>query len=178
MEYIFPVLIFFALIFDRLNIFFFLLVSSVLHEAGHIAACILCNSKPRISASVFGFKLSRYPDEKNKKLFVLISGPSVNLVLIIVVSLLLKDGFSLQKYIFLNINFIIFVFNMLPVDFLDGGQIIRIFTQNTKMLKFIDIASIITVVMSSVCFSGNKLHSLAAVALFITYYIINKLNLR
>ena len=178
MEYIFPVLIFFALIFDRLNIFFFLLVSSVLHESGHIAACILCNSKPRISASVFGFKLSRYPDEKNKKLFVLISGPSVNFALIIVTAILLKDSFSLQKYIFLNINIIIFFFNMLPIYFLDGGQIVRMFTRNTKLLKLIDIVSIITVVIISVRFSGNKLHSVGAIVLFITYYIINKLNLR
>lgn len=174
MKYITLVIVFFSLIFDRLNIFLFLLISALLHEAGHILVCIALKTKPKISISPFGIKLCGYPQNKISKLMVLSGGPFANLLIIIIMSFLLCHRFSLNKYIFMCINIVIMLFNLLPIHFLDGGQIILLFCDSKIIRNIMDICGFIVLAMVIFVFSDNILLSLSAFGLFVIYYLINK----
>ena len=177
MEYFLLVFIFFALIFDRLHIFFYLIISSLLHEAGHIIACRFMGSIPKVKFSVFGIKLSQYPTEKIKKMLVIICGPMVNLILAAVLGVLLKDGFSLNMYIFMCVNIFLFVFNMLPVSFMDGGQLLQIFVTDSKILCITEILAVSAVFVVTVLITENNLYTVAAFVMFAAYCVINKKHL-
>lgn len=172
------VVIFYALLFDRLNIFLYLVISAVLHELGHISACIICHIRPQIKISVFGIKLCRYPQEKYKKLFVLLSGPLINLILAILSGLKLQEHFSLNLYVFLCINLVLFIFNILPVNFLDGGQIIQLFCQSASIQKTAEKASFAFIIIAVMLFTGNIIFSALAVMMFFVYCYINKKDLQ
>ena len=127
MNYILLVIIFFALLFDRLNICFYFLLSVLLHEAGHILICFLMGNKPRIRFSIFGIKLKNYPYEKTKRLFILLAGPAVNLFLIIFCQYKLSVQFTFDIYILWMVNVVILITNILPIYYLDGGQILNMY---------------------------------------------------
>ena len=174
MKYYLLVIAFFALIFDELNIFFYLVISSFLHESGHIIACFLCGSRPHIDISVFGIKLKGYPNSILKKMVVIICGPAVNLILIIVSMILLSTEFNLNIYVFMVVNTIILLFNCLPIYFLDGGQIAMLFLQNKYIRAILDIISILIVFIVLISVSNNVIISICLFSLFIMYYFINR----
>ncbi|MBE6887000.1 MAG: hypothetical protein E7484_01120 [Ruminococcaceae bacterium] len=145
-----------------------------MHEAGHIIACIILGTKPRIELSVFGIKLIGYPRTKGKKFIVLISGPLINLAMVAISVFLLKINFSLNIYVFMVINYVILIFNCLPVFFLDGGQIVALFCADPMVRKTLDIISIAVFCVMTAVFSNNIYTSAAMVSLFIIYYFINK----
>ena len=175
MTIILVTLVFYALLFDKLNIFFYFIISSALHEAGHIAACLVCRKVPEIKVSVFGLKLSGYPTEKYKKLFVLISGPLVNVILILTFYFVfLKKEFTLNAYVFICVNVIILFFNILPIQLLDGGQIFQMFCSNCIIIKMFEVISEILILTTILIFSDNAVVSTVAVILFFIYvFIIN-----
>lgn len=169
---------FFALIFDKLNIFLFLILSSILHEMGHIIACLISGNKPKIDISLFGIKLSNYPNNKYKKLFILVSGPLVNLILIFISILLNLHSFKLNRYVFMCVNIVLLIFNILPISFLDGGQIISVFCDNHHMRKFLDLISFLLIIMAIFAVSSNKIISLIVLFIFVVYYILNSINIK
>ena len=172
-------IIFFALLFDKLNIFLYLIVSSVLHETGHIAACLIFKNKPKIKVSLFGIKLYDYPTEKNKKLVVLLSGPIVNIILILISYFcFLNKEFSLNIYVFMCVNAVILIFNSLPIQFLDGGQILTIFCSNDLICKIAEIVSITFIICVLISFAQNIYVSISAIILFFFYCFIIKNDLQ
>ena len=177
MEYLFLVFIFLSLVFDKLNIFHFFFISIVCHELGHICACFLCKCKPEIKLSVFAMSLKNYPNVKSKKLIVLLCGPLVNLFFIGLAVYNTYQRFTLNWYVFLSVNLVVFLFNMLPVYFMDGGQIIRLFFDNYILDKLLDFMSFIILLIVVLCFSQNIYISAITLILFVTYYIINKTDL-
>ncbi len=176
MEYFAVVFIFFALLFDRLNIFFYVLISSILHEAGHIVACVLFKIKPVIKLSLFGIKLCTYPAQRSKKLCVVLAGPFINLISAIISYSFLMEKYSLQMYVFFAVNTIILCFNMLPINFLDGGQVLNIVCDNIKVRKMADILSFLFILVVVFILSENIICSLAAVMIFAIYYLITVRN--
>ena len=174
MKYYLFVIAFFALVFDKLNIFLYFIISSFLHESGHIIACFLCGSRPHIDASVFGLKMKGYPDSKWKKLVVIICGPTVNLFLIIISKYLLLNEFNLNIYVFMVVNVIVLLFNCLPIFFLDGGQIAMLFLQNKYIRIILDIISIFIIFIVLISVSNNVIISICLFSLFIMYYFINR----
>ena len=177
MEYFFLVLVFFALMFDKLNIFYFFFISIVCHEFGHICACLVCNYKPDVKISVLAIKLKNYPATKIKKFIVLLCGPLVNLLFICLSTYQIRQGFTLNWYVFMCVNLIILLFNMLPVYFMDGGQILRLFFDNCILDKILDIFSFIILFTVVLYYSKNVLIPVITLTLFATYYIINKTDL-
>ena len=177
MNYLLLVLIFFALLFDKLHIFFYMVIGSCLHECGHIAACIIYKYRPSIKISVFGIKLCNYPDKPSHKLFVLICGPLINLLLMFISAYNLYNDFSLDCYIFMCINLMIFLFNLLPVDFMDGGQILNLLSDSVLLRKSLNIISVIVILTVILLLSFNIIHSLYAFALFTIYFYINRKGL-
>jgi len=178
LNYFLVVFIFFALLLDRMNIFFYMIISSVLHEMGHIAACLVCGYKPVLRVSLFGICLNNYPEEKNRKIFVLACGPAVNFILILISACIIKNDFAVDVYVFCIVNTVILLFNILPFDFLDGGQFVKIFISDKKVIKVIDTVSVTILTLFILIFSNNTVHSFVCILLFIIYYIINKIHLR
>jgi len=178
LNYLLLVFIFFALVFDKLNIFFYLMISTLCHEAGHILACIICGYRPKVKVSLFGLSLRNYPEEKAKKVFVLICGPLVSFIIIFVSYVLIKNNFRLDLYVFLCVNVIIFIFNMLPVSFLDGGQLLQNFIWDDRIIRALDKLSVAIFAVSVFVFTDNLIYSVLSVVLFCLYYCINKINLR
>lgn len=177
MEYVTLSFVFFALVFDKLNIFLYLVICSLLHELGHIAACIICKEKPVVNFSIFGIKLRRYTNDRYKKLTILIAGPAVNLVLMLVSYGWISYEYSLKAYVFMAVNAIIFLFNMLPVNFLDGGQILALFCRNHILRKTADLISFFLLVILIFAFSNNTYYSFAILLFFAVYYFLqNKGN--
>ena len=174
MKYYLFVIIFFALIFDKLNILFYLIISSVLHETGHIVACFACGSSPQIEVSFFGIKLKGYPDSKLKKVVVTLLGPAVNLFLIIISKYFLSKNFNLNIYVFMVVNTVILSFNCLPIYFLDGGQLVMTFSQNKYIRVLLDIISLIAVLIISLSTSNNIDISVCIFFVFLIYYFINR----
>ena len=155
-----------------------MILSSCLHEFGHMAACIICQSRPSVKISVFGIKLCNYPNKPSHKLFVLICGPLINLLLMLISAYNLYNDFSLDCYIFMCINLMIFLFNLLPVDFMDGGQILNLLSDSVLFRKSLNIISVVVILTVILLLSSNILHSLYAFALFTIYFYINRKGLR
>lgn len=118
----FSFLLFNALLFmfrDSRLIFGFYAACAV-HELGHIAAIRLTGGEVRgIELSCFGIRITASPSAKvSSGIFILFSGPAVNLILYAVLTFAglngYTSGFCLAEGIF----------NLLPFGFLDGGAVL------------------------------------------------------
>ena len=178
MNFLLMVFVFYALIFDRLNIFLSLIVSSLLHESGHIIADIICGYKPILKISLFGICLVNYPADNRRKFIVLICGPMVNVIIIIICRIFLKINFRLNLYIFMCVNLVILIFNTLPVSFLDGGQMLKIFITDKKILRTAEVISLIAMTVILFCTTDNTVVTVVGISLFLMYCYINKKDLR
>lgn len=99
-----------------------LLGASVLHEGGHLAACQLCHVSVRgLRITICGaeLRLEGYPTPA-KQLIIALSGPLASL-LITLLTLFLFPGTE-QAAVFAGLNLIAGLFNLLPVEPLDGGR--------------------------------------------------------
>lgn len=107
----------------------------LLHEFGHAFACRqVGGSVDRILLwPLGGMAQVRPPQRPGAQLWALVAGPLVNLVLAIpavvawfaLAGLLPGDGFANALVTFAVLNVALFVFNMLPIYPLDGGQVLR-----------------------------------------------------
>ncbi len=128
-SFFFIFLISWFLLYDVNNVALICLISSLFHEFSHILILNLFSSKIEvISFNVTGISIKK-KDELSflKEFFVLIFGCLGNLFLI-----LFSLHFKLK--ILLAVNILIFIFNLLPIEKLDGGQILRLFLE--KFLNF------------------------------------------
>ena len=99
---------------------------SLLHEAGHLLAIVLCGEKPdTVRFGIFGMTIIRKNDitqDYKKEFITAVSGHRMNFFLLFVFVLLYAFD---SKDIFLEmaaINLIIGLFNIMPVFSLDGGR--------------------------------------------------------
>ncbi len=99
---------------------------SILHEAGHLLAIVLCGEKPdTVRFGIFGMTIIRKNDitqDYKKEFITAVSGPMMNFFLLFVFVLLYA---FYSKDVFLEmaaINLIIGLFNIMPVFSLDGGR--------------------------------------------------------
>lgn len=132
----FSFLLFNALLFifrDSRLIFGFY-AACIAHELGHIAAIRLTGGEVRvIELSCFGIRITASPSARvSAGVFVLLSGPAVNLLLYAALTLAglngYTSGFCLAEGIF----------NLLPFSFLDGGAVLDLLTDGheyEQMLK-------------------------------------------
>lgn len=166
--------IFFALIFDRLNIFLSLITSSILHEVGHIFAhLLLVDKKPKVDISIFGIRLNASGLYGKTKVIILFCGPLVNFVIILACQVILLQNFYLNVYIFMCVNAAILVFNLLPIQFLDGGQLLSTIVDNYYIEMSLSVLSLILMLAIIFVFSVDIYYSLCAVSVFLIYYIMN-----
>lgn len=96
------------------------LVASLMHETGHVIAVLLLQRQPvRVELGVFGMRMIQQDSTSmgyRRKLCILLAGPLVNLIC---AGLLLLAG---QAGLVIGIHLVIGLFNLLPIEPLDGGQ--------------------------------------------------------
>lgn len=119
------------------------ILSSILHEFGHILAMLIKNHQ--ISSINIGFFKVDILDKNrnlvpyNDDIFILASGSVANLT----VSMFCFIIFCLFRIYLAKqiayINFFIGMLNILPISSLDGGQILSIFVQKSFSPEFSDI---------------------------------------
>ena len=172
--FVFLVVLYFGLTFDRLNIFKYCILSSCLHELGHIVAYSLFMKKlPNIDVSAFGFRMKNDASDSRYYNTILLSGPLVNLFICISCLILLKNGFNLNLYVLMTVNIVIFIMNLLPVYYMDGGNIMynkSIFYQRNH--RKISIFSVIILSVMVISFTDN----IMPFFIFLFYFILNLIN--
>lgn len=105
----------------RLGIFF-----SILHEAGHLTAIIICREKPEtVRFGLFGMTIVRQNDisqDYKKEIVTALAGPLTNFFLSAVLyGVYLKlPNELIMKSVFVNL--LMGTFNIMPVFSLDGGR--------------------------------------------------------
>ena len=120
-EYFVATITFFLLL-DRTGVGIYAVAACLLHEMGHIAALALLRARPRaLRFTAFGIELQKPPAQlrTSGELFFAAAGPAVNL-------LCAALGFYLwpQRPFFWQCHLTVALFNLLPVDPLDGGRIL------------------------------------------------------
>ena len=126
-SYLFFAVAMIFLIWDKSRMSVAIIVSSVAHEAAHIAAMALCGQMPsKISFGLTGIKAvkpNRLSDTVGKDMFIFLAGPGVNLFAAAVIAL---SGGAGRLGFFFAANLFLGVFNLLPVGTMDGGNFLGV----------------------------------------------------
>ena len=158
--FIFLIIFYFT---KQIEIYAMIMLFALIHELGHLLAGILMGMKPeKIELMPFGVSISFKikVEEYNKKIkkgnmleikkiLVALAGPLTNFIIIIIASNINIDLF--KALIIIYTNFLIMIFNLLPIYPLDGGRILKgilhIILGKRKSEKYTNIISNITVIV-------------------------------
>ena len=121
----------------QIEIYAITLFFAIIHEFGHLLAGLCLGMKPKkleimpfgvsisfeISPKDYNYKIKNGNLLEIKKIIVALAGPVTNLVMIFIVFNLKLNIFTALMVIYSN--FLLMLFNLLPIYPLDGGRIIR-----------------------------------------------------
>lgn len=163
---LFVIYVFLCVYFGWFNAIFYYVVSVVLHEYGHyFVAKKLGYDMQEIVFGLYGAGVKTCESFSNKNEFkIAIAGPLVNLVLIVLIVVFwwVIPGTYLYTYDFFISNFMVMVFNLIPVYPLDGGRcLVSLLSHKYKKSKIVKLMSLISLVL------GFALMVLFVVSLFI-----------
>lgn len=158
--FIFLIIFYFT---KQIELYAFIMFFAFIHELGHLIAGLIMGMKPeKIELMPFGFSISFKiaVEEYNKKIkkgnmleikkiIVAMAGPITNFIIILITS---KLNLDIQKSItIIYTNFLIMIFNLLPIYPLDGGRILKgilhINLGKRKAEKYINIISKVIVLI-------------------------------
>lgn len=119
----------------QINIYAIILFFALIHELGHFIMGLIVGMKPqKIEIKPYGVSISFkiYPNDFNKKIykgnllelkkvFVAFAGPLINLLIV----LFFINIKSHSNLLVIYSNFLLFLFNLIPIYPLDGGRIIK-----------------------------------------------------
>ena len=189
--FIFLIIFYFT---KQIEIYAMIMLFALIHELGHLLAGILMGMKPeKIELMPFGVSISFKikVEEYNKKIkkgnmleikkiLVALAGPLTNFIIIIIASNINIDLF--KALIVIYTNFLIMIFNLLPIYPLDGGRILKgILHINFGIQKsefYTNIISKITVTIVTMLSSILILYihniAIALIDLYLWYLIIKE----
>ena len=128
-----------VIIFDTSMSVIICFVSVICHESGHILALRHYGAYPRkIKLTLFDIAISDCQKITRKckdELIITLAGVTVNFVLAIISYIFLKMTSNYYIQIFFDTNMTLGLFNILPVDSLDGGQAMLIILENHFSLE-------------------------------------------
>ncbi len=147
-SYIFALSLTLFIAFDKSGSFLPLVISVTVHELSHLLAMCFFRAKPNeISLSIGTINIkNNHLLTLSEEITTLLAGPLSNLIIYVVFSC-----FNLNKN-FANINLILFIFNMLCVDGLDGGSILKAILNNYLSENFAKIILLIVKVLNLMAF--------------------------
>lgn len=157
--FIFLILFYFT---KQIEIYAMIMIFAIIHELGHLLAGLLMEMKPeKIEIMPFGVSISFKINAKEynkkikkgnileiKKIIVALAGPITNFIIILITSNLKIN--LIKSLLIIYTNFLIMIFNLLPIYPLDGGRILKgilhIIFGKRKSEKYTNIISNITVI--------------------------------
>lgn len=171
----------------QIQIYTYIMIFAFIHEIGHLVTGLIIGMKPeKLEIMPFGITVSFKikPQEYNKKIkkgnlleikkiIVAIAGPLTNFLIILIAS---KIKMEITQYLMVAYtNFLIMIFNLLPIYPLDGGRILKsilhIFFGKRKSEKYINTISKITVCTLTVISSIAILYIQNIAILLIDMYL-------
>ena len=189
--FIFLIIFYFT---KQIEIYAMIMLFALIHELGHLLAGILMEMKPeKIELMPFGVSISFKikVEEYNKKIkkgnmleikkiLVALAGPLTNFIIIIIASNINIDLF--KALIIIYTNFLIMIFNLLPIYPLDGGRILKgILHINFGIQKsefYTNIISKITVTIITILSSVLILYihniAIALIDMYLWYLVIKE----
>lgn len=157
--FIFAILFYFT---KQIEIYALIMIFAIIHELGHLLAGLLMGMKPeKIEIMPFGVSISFKINIKEynkkikkgnvleiKKIIIALAGPITNFILILITYHLKLD--LVKSMLIIYTNFLIMIFNLLPIYPLDGGRVLKgilhIIFGKRKSEKFINTISKVTVI--------------------------------
>lgn len=113
---------------DHIGCILTTLLASFLHECGHLTAMFLLGGAPeRITFGVFNIDIvdqNRTKRGYRQDLIILLVGPAVNLILFVLLYAVSYLMPGVDLLFAASAHLLIGLFNLLPVESLDGGQIL------------------------------------------------------
>ena len=189
--FIFLIIFYFT---KQIEIYAMIMIFALIHELGHLLAGLLMGMKPeKIELMPFGVSISFKikVEEYNKKIkkgnmleikkiLVALAGPLTNFIIIIIASNINIDLF--KALIIIYTNFLIMIFNLLPIYPLDGGRILKgILHINFGIQKsefYTNIISKITVTIITILSSVLILYihniAIALIDMYLWYLVIKE----
>lgn len=178
----------------QIEIYLVIMFFAFIHELTHLLAGILLKMKvKRISIMPLGFSVEFAVAEENynkkilksnileiKRIVIAIAGPLINLIICLVASNL-NIQYELKNMIIYS-NFLIAIFNLLPIYPLDGGRIIKsilcIYTGRKNAIIISNKISNITLFLISFLFSiltyAIKNIALVLILIYLWYIVIKE----
>lgn len=154
-SFLFAAVIAFMLATDRTGLVIPTLFASFIHECGHLFAMWTAECQPKqIRLIPSSLQIIRgMSTKKHGEAIITICGPGANLAVFLA---LLVNRFIFKNetvLIFSMLNFILAIFNLLPVSGLDGGTLLTIFLSKfTDIYRAEGIVRIITAVFAFIAF--------------------------
>lgn len=111
------------------------LLASFLHEGGHIAALLLMERPPQaVTVGACGIRLVPHeqPLAPRRQAVVLLAGPAVNLLAAAVLGVFRCAPAAVAAHAVLG------VFNLLPIEALDGGQLLACFW-SVRVVRWVSV---------------------------------------
>lgn len=189
--FIFIILFYFT---KQIQIYGFIMFFACIHELGHLLCGILLGMKPekleiipfglsvsfRIKAQEYNKKIKKANIFEIKKIIVAVAGPLINLIMILIIYNLNLE--IEKKLVLIYSNFLLFIFNLLPIYPLDGGRIIKgIFhimfgkRKAEKYINYISLASVlILTAFASILILYMENISIFLISLFLLYLVIQE----
>ncbi len=158
--FIFLILFYFT---KQIEIYAMIMIFAIIHELGHLLAGLLMGMKPeKIEIMPFGVSISFKINAKEynkkikkgnileiKKIIVALAGPITNFIIILIACNLKIN--LIKSLLIIYTNFLIMIFNLLPIYPLDGGRILKgilhIIFGKRKSEKYTNIISNIAVII-------------------------------
>ena len=145
--------LFLFLLTSQIEIYIILMIFAILHEIGHLIAGLILKFKPKeINFTPVGLRISfkiKDDNENIKSSIIAIAGPMTNLLISAIMIIIAKNNIRFANmYIYQIIiysNFLIAMFNLIPIYPMDGGrflkEILKIILGNKKANKITYIIS-------------------------------------
>lgn len=189
--FIFFILFYFT---RQIEVYALIMIFALIHELGHLLAGLIMGMKPekieimpfgvsisfKINVKEYNMKIKKANILEIKKIMVALAGPVTNFVIILIACNL---NFNMVRNILIiYINFLIMIFNLLPIYPLDGGRILKgilhIVKGKRKAEKYINIISKITVIVitaiSSILILYIQNISIFLIDIYIWYLVIKE----
>ena len=116
------------LMLDRSNTAIITLISAVLHESGHLIMMYAFLSPPeKLTLSFFGMRIDKKDSSLSffKETIVALAGPTVNLIIALLSFIFYKFYCNELMLKISTINLMLGLFNLIPVEPLDGARAIK-----------------------------------------------------
>lgn len=183
----FAALIVFMLIFCREDVVMMSLLSSFIHESGHLAFMLFFGEKPKeIVLGIFGMRIDRQGTESvsyKKEIFISLGGIIFNLIFSSVCFILFLVTQDRRFYFLVFVNVLIVFINSLPSGILDTGRALRCFLlmrlneeKSEKVFSVISYLSVIFVTVFTLCYTAFCSVNISLIAITLYLYTVTILK--